>query len=123
MFNQAFVEGDSSYNYAYFFKIYEDTKARLIEGASDDFLNQQYGLIYGQAIADSINGDLVGYQAKLIEAGKVLAVLTSREEYRNNEITIDEMYARMMNNALYDQINMNSFSFIIRKFPWGVILM
>ncbi|NNE54552.1 MAG: hypothetical protein HKN32_00930 [Flavobacteriales bacterium] len=116
MFNQDWVEGDSSYNYAYFLKIYEDSKARLIEGSSDDYLNQQYNLFYGQAIADSINGNWVDYQRNKAEAEKIELILDSREEYRASEITIDEMYRRMMNNSVYDQINMNTFNFVNASF-------
>lgn len=116
MFDQSWVAGDSSYNYAYFFKIYEDTKARLIEGSSDGFIQSEYNLYYGQAIADSINGNFLEYQRNLAEANKLAAVMDSREQYRLSEITIDEVYSRMMNNSIYDQINMNTFNFVNASF-------
>lgn len=116
MFDQNWIAGDSSYNYAYFFKVYEDTKARLLEGSSDGFVQAEYNLYYFQALADSINGNFLDYQRNLAEANKLAAVMTSREEYRSNEITIDEMYSRMMNNSIYDAINMNTFNFVNASF-------
>lgn len=116
MFDQNWIAGDSSYNYAYYFKVYEDTKARLIEGSSDGFLQEEYNLYYFQALADSINGNFLDYQRNLAEASKLSAVMLSREQYRANEITIDEVYSRMMNNSIYDAINMNAFNFVNATF-------
>ena len=116
MFDQNWIAGDSSYNYAYFFKVYEDTKARLLEGSSDGFVQEEYNLYYSQALADSINGNYLDYQRNLAEADKLAGVMDSREQYRLNEIGINEMYSRMMNNSIYDAINMNTFNFVNASF-------
>lgn len=110
------LPGDSSYNHAYHHKIYEDTKARLIDGASDAYISNEYGIIVFAAFSDSINGDLEGYQAKMIQAQRLLDIMDSKEDYRLGLITIDEMYRRMMYNNIYDFINMNSFNFINATF-------
>ena len=108
--------GDSSYNYAYFFKLYEDCKARMVEGISEGGLMQEYGLYNGNAILDSLNGNWPSYNYNRTEADKLLAVMNSREELMNSEITIDEMCRRLLFNSIYDQINMNSFNFVNASF-------
>lgn len=111
-----FIEGDSSYRRAYAVKLYENLKARFVEGASDAVLLQEYGLWRGNAILDSLNGDMTGYALKMQEAKRLEAVLDSREEWQNNQIDIDEMIRRMMFNAVYDNINMNAFNFVNASF-------
>ena len=115
-FSLAFVEGDSSYNHAYFNKIYEDTKARLIEGVSDTYIQQEYGIFDFAAFSDSLDGNIAGYEYNRGEANKLKAIIESKEEYRLNEINIDDMYRRMMFNSIYDEINMNTFNFVNASF-------
>lgn len=116
MTDQTFIEGDSSYYHAYFYKIYEDSKARFVEGASDAELNQRYGIIRNGAVIDSLNGDMQAYAQKMLEAGKLLAVIDSRIEYREGLIDLLEMCRRMTDNAIYDEINMGSFNFVNATF-------
>jgi hypothetical protein len=116
MFNTDFVEGDISYNHAYYHKVYEDTKARMIEGASDGLINETLNIYRFAAISDSLDGNLEGYERNMAEVNKLQVIIDSREEYRLSEIPQDEMYRRMMNNAIYDEINMNSFNFINATF-------
>ncbi len=116
MTDQTFIEGDSSYYHAYHFKVYEDSKARFVEGASDAELNQRYGIIRNGAVIDSLNGDMQGYEQKMLEANKLLAVVDARIEYREGLIDLLEMYRRMTDNAIYDEINMGSFNFVNATF-------
>ena len=37
-------------------------------------------------------------------------------DYRNKEITINEVFARMLDNSVYDEINMNTFNFVNASF-------
>lgn len=110
------LAGDSSYFVAYNGKLYEDMKARLIEGASEGQLQYYYFLYYNQAVADSINGNFTVYEILKAEADKVLGVMQSQYDLRNETIQIDEMARRMTFNAVYDEINMNSFNFINASF-------
>ena len=43
-------------------------------------------------------------------------VVEGKVEMRNGEITINELFARLMNNNVYDYINMNSFNFVNASF-------
>lgn len=112
MFDTAPLPGDSSYTFAYHVKLYDDLKARFLEGASEDVLNFEYGIFRGQAISDSINGNFSAYTLNMQEANRIALVQSSRSELQNGEILIDEMVKRMLINSIYDQINMNSFNFI-----------
>lgn len=112
MFDSAPLPGDSSYTFAYHVKLYDDLKARFLEGASEDVLNFEYGIFRGQAIADSINGNFSGYTLNMQEASRIALVQSSRSELQSGDILIDEMVKRMLINSIYDQINMNSFNFI-----------
>ncbi len=116
MLNTDFIEGDSSYRRAYCVKLYENMKARFIEGASESLLTQEYNLVRGNAILDSLNGDMTNYALKMQEADRLQALMDSREAWQSGEIEIDEMTRRMMFNSLYDEINMNAFNFINATF-------
>jgi hypothetical protein len=116
MNGDAFIEGDSTYRRAYSVKLYENLKARFIEGASDALLLEEYDLWRGNAISDSLNGNMTGYALKMQEANRLQDVLNSRAEWQGDEIEIDEMVRRMMFNSVYDNINMNAFNFVNASF-------
>jgi len=112
MTSTTFVQGDISYNHAYHNKIYEDLKARFMAGASDANIESERGIALFAAQVDSINGDFAGYQRNKSIANKLLLVMTGKEQYRTGEIGIREMCRRMIDNAIYDLINMNTFNFV-----------
>ena len=43
-------------------------------------------------------------------------VIQSRTDFENNVIDITELFARMVNNPAYDEINMNTFNFVNATF-------
>lgn len=104
--------GDSSYQRIYYLRLYEQSKVRMLEGVSDDDIQQRISVFRSEFVKDSLEGDLTGmafWQAKMDPLWKVLL---SQVEYRNKVIPINEMYGRMLDNEIYDQINMNSINFI-----------
>lgn len=112
----AWVEGDSSYHIAYYKRLYEMAKARLIEGASNSEINGQIGIYYNGYIKDSINGNTIGMAEKQLAMDKLKAILQSERAYRSDSIDLQEMHARMIDNYFYDFINMNTFNFINATF-------
>ncbi len=116
MFSTEFIEGDSSYRRAYVVKFYENLKARYIEGASEALLSERYGLYRGNAILDSLNGDMTSYAMNMGEALRLDSLMAGRVSYQNDAISIAELARRMMFNAVYDDINMNAFNFINASF-------
>ncbi len=116
VYSTNYLPGDSSYNYAYYVKLYENAKARLLEGASDAYIYSEYGIFRNAAVTDSAGGNFTGYELNMAQANRLLDIIDSREELRMGEIDIDEMFRRMMYNSIYDQINMNSFNFVNATF-------
>lgn len=110
------VAGDSSYASVYYKRLYEQMKVRLIEGASDAEIGGEIGILRQGALVDSLNGDLVAMRQKQAEMRKYENILRSQWDYRYGIINLDSMCAWMVNNAIYDFINMNSFNFINATF-------
>ncbi len=108
--------GDSSYQSIYFKRLYEQMKVRLIEGASDGYLQGEIGILRQGALVDSLNGDSTAMQRKQAEMLKYERILQSQWDYRYGNINLDSMCAYLVNNAVYDFINMNSFNFINATF-------
>ena len=111
-----FVEGDISYKHAYYRRLYDLTKVRLLEGASNDDLQGDINNFRQAAIKDSLNGNMVGYQINMEKLQKLQDVIDSEMQYFEGEIELAEMYARMLDNSIYDKINMNTFNFINASF-------
>lgn len=112
----AFIEGDGSYKVAYYNRLYEQSKARFLEAASNAEINAVMGPIASGILNDSLNGNWEGVYFRRETVGKLQAVLDSEEKYFNGEIEISDMCAVMINNAVYDEINMNTFNFVNASF-------
>ncbi|MEM8907277.1 MAG: hypothetical protein AAGD05_05470 [Bacteroidota bacterium] len=91
-----FVVGDTSYQRAYYQNLYNLAKIRCLEGASDAKIGEFGG-----------PGDL-GASAR--------AVLATRNDLQQGTIQMHEAFARMIDNPVYDLINMNSFNFVNATF-------
>jgi hypothetical protein len=114
--DSTFRLGDSSYRHAYSQRLYDVSKARFLEGASDPDIGQAIGsLRFGITVA-RLEGDSVRVYANLDAISKYSNVLISRQRYRLQEIGYSEMVACMINNPIYDGINMNSFNYVIASF-------
>ena len=107
-----FRPGDSSYRHAYCERIYQLMKARFLEGADDGELNLRLGNARFAETVARLNGDSVGVFSARNQADAYEKVLTSRRNYRLGRISFGEMCSYMMNNGIYDVINMNSFNFV-----------
>ena len=112
----AYLPGDSSYRFAYYNRFYELCKARLLEGASDAHIQEQIGIYQFQALVDSVNGDSLGLNGSKGIINKMKAVINIQRQYRYKQIDINTVFARLLDNAVYDMINMNSFNFVRASF-------
>jgi len=110
--DSTYREGDSSYKHAYYERIYNLMKARFLEGADDGELRQNLGNAQFAETVARLNGDSVAVFAAKDQILRYENVLKSRRNYRLGQITFGEMCSFMMNNGIYDIINMNSFNFI-----------
>jgi hypothetical protein len=111
-----FVPGDGSYKEAYYNRLYEQNKARFLEAASNGEIGEYIGPIAAGIQGDSLNGNWEGLAQRYALLDRLYAVLDSEEDYMNAEIEIKDMCAAMINNAVYDDINMNTFNFVNASF-------
>lgn len=116
IFDTTYHMGDSSYNHACFQRIYDLQKARFLEGAADGDIAQFIGNLEFAITVARLNGDSVGVYSAKAEQKKYRDILNSRWKYRKGLISFSDMCAIMMNNAIYDQINMNSFNYVNATF-------
>lgn len=112
----AFIAGDSSYFIAYHQRLYDLFKFRMIEGASADVINQSIGIAEQAALNDSLDGDSLSFQLNKQRVIRLKNVLAVPYEFRAGLIDIQEVYARLLYNDVYDEINMNSFNFVRAAF-------
>ena len=115
-FDTTFVEGDSSYKSVYFHRMYEMIKVRLLEGASNAYIGQDLNNHYSAYVVDSINGNMLDANKKLLNYHNLNNVLLTELQYYNGIIEINEMHRRMVYNSVYDKINMNTFNYINATF-------
>ena len=115
-FDTNFVPGDSSYKQAYFHRVYEMVKDRLIEGVSDGYIQNEMGIHYFFYEVDSIAGNLIQAHNNLIKYYRLKDIIISKTKLYDNLIDIKEMHRTMINSSIYDQINMNTFNFVNAAF-------
>jgi hypothetical protein len=115
-FDTTYIEGDSSYKFSYYHRMYDMIKVRLLEGASNAYISQDLGIYYQSYVVDSVNGNMLDANKKLLEYHKLNNVLIAELQYYNGIIEINEMHRRMIYNSVYDNINMNTFNFINATF-------
>ena len=115
-FDTTFIAGDISYKNAYFHKLYEMVKVRLIEGVSNSYIQNEMGIFLFFYEVDSIAGNLIGAHNNLISYYRLKSIIDSESSYYYDSISIKEMHKRMINSSIYDQINMNTFNFVNAAF-------
>ena len=115
-FDTLYIEGDESYQLAYFHRIYDMVKVRLIEGASNGDISFYMSNHYADYEVDSVAGNLIEAQKHLLKYYRLSDIIDSELDYYNNIIDIKEMHKRMIYNSIYDQINMNTFNFVNAAF-------
>ena len=114
-----FIEGDSSYKFAYYHRMYEILKVRMLEGASNAEINQYSSNAYQRYVVDSIAGEMLDAYKRLLIYHNLQDVIKSELQYYNGIIGIKEIHRRMIFNAVYDEINMNVFFIRNRKLKIG----
>jgi hypothetical protein len=116
MTDSSYVEGDSSYKRAYYQRLYDLSKARLLEGAGDEEFYQQIGNANFALKSARLLGDSIAVFAAMATIDRCQNVVKSRMQYQYNGIKVNEMLARMLDNPIYDIINMNSLNFVNASF-------
>lgn len=111
-----YIQGDSSYRNAYYQRQYELYKARCLEGASDAVIDQYIGMAQLSALADSLAGNTASAQQAQARVQRLVDLRSSRIEYREGVIGINEVFRRVIYNDIFDEINMGSFNFVNATF-------
>lgn len=114
--DNSFRVGDSSYQKVYYQRIYDMAKSKLLEGADDSEFTRIIGNNNFAIRVARLEGDSVRVFRALDRIATAQNVLNSAGDYRFGIIEINDMFARMANNPVYDQINMNTFNFINASF-------
>lgn len=116
MTDSIFVPGDSSYKRAYYQRLYDLSKARLLEGAEDGEFESQIGISQFSLLSSRLVGDSIGVFAAMTTIDRCKNVLRSRRSYQLGLININQLYAYMLDNPIYDVINMNTLNFVNASF-------
>lgn len=114
-----YVDGDISYKYAYCRQVYEMTKAHLIEGASSDEINEILGPIASSLVQYLAAGGTTAdsfYIATHEVVQKLETLLEAGDDYREDSIDIFDLFEINIDNAVYDNINMNTFNYVNATF-------
>jgi hypothetical protein len=111
-----FREGDSSYKAAYFNRLYELFKVKMLEGASDGDVLRDRNMIYGNLVRDSLVGNWYGLALNWQRINKLDNVVLIDEHYRDDVIDLKQCFSRLLDNVVYDRINMNTFNFLNASF-------
>lgn len=110
------IVGDSSYKIAYYKRLYEQFKARLLEGASADDIGEMRGPLEYQYYLDSLAGDWAAAAISKEKLERLNDIERSEFDLREGRIDVRDVHARMCNNDIYDFINMNSFNYVRATF-------
>lgn len=116
IYDTTYHSGDSSYNHACFQRLYDLSKARFLEGADDGEFGERIGNLEFAITVARLNGDSIAVYSAMAEQNKFRNVISSRWKYRKGIISYSDMCALMLNNGIYDEINMNSFNYVNASF-------
>jgi len=112
-----FSVGDSSYYIAYCNRFYSMLKNRMLEGVEDDYIDENIGTTFTELNGATQAGDSAKAAKARMKIQGMRDVLAIRYDQRgSNGIGLDSIYFRLLNNWVYDQINMNTFNFINASF-------
>ena len=109
-------EGDSSYQKAYYNRLYETLKARLIEGVEDDYIYEQLGVILSSLPPARAAGDSFQVAQITEDIAECYAVLNIKNDLLLKNIDIAGAHKVLIDNFVYEAINMNTFNFVNSTF-------
>lgn len=115
--DSSYLPGDSSYSYAYFHRLYEMNKIRIVgEGADDGLFLAAIDDVQSEVEKDSISGDSIGFALNKRRRDKLVKVLQLSEDFRRGKIEWRDVLTRLIDNKVYDDLNMGSFNFVRSTF-------
>jgi len=116
MTDTTYRENELSYKAAYVQNLYNLAKVRCLEGAGDDEIVLRINILKFGALQDSLLGNWDAYYLRQNEIRRNKAVLQSLQFLYNGQIAYHQMYRFMIDNDVYDIINMNTFNYLRATF-------
>jgi hypothetical protein len=116
MTDTTYRENEFSYKAAFIQNLYNLAKVRCLEGVADGEIQLRIGILKFGALQDSLEGNWDGYYTKQNEIRRNQSTLDSRQNFYEGLIKYHQMYAFMIDNTIYDVINMNTFNFVRATF-------
>lgn len=116
MTDTTYRENEFSYKAAFVQNLYNLAKVRCLEGVADSEIESKIGILAFGALQDSLEGNWDAYYQKQYEILRNQATLDTREAVYDGVIPYHQMYSFMIDNAIYDVINMNTFNFVRSTF-------
>jgi hypothetical protein len=116
MTDTTFRANEFSYKAAYAQNLYNLAKVRCLEGVPDSEIERQIGLLRNGALRDSLEGQWDDFYRKQEQIRRNEAALASRQALYDGLIQYHQVYSFLIDNSVYDEINMNTFNFIRATF-------
>lgn len=116
MNDTSYRENEFSYHAAYIQNLYNLAKTRCIESVGDDEIQQEIRLARSGAYRDSLVENWESYYRNLDHIRRYTSLLQSRILMENGLMHYHQIYGFMIDNAIYDQLNMNTFNFVRASF-------
>jgi hypothetical protein len=116
MTDTTYRENEFSYKAAYVQNLYNLAKVRCLEGAADSEIQLRINILKNGALVDSLEGNWDAFYQKQNEIRRNEDALKSRQALYDGLIAYHQVYSFMIDNGVYDIINMNSFNFIRASF-------
>ncbi len=110
------VEGDSSYKIAYYERLYIIIKSKLVEGVDDSEFTSLVNMSTNDIVQARLLGDSIRVMRALDQVKRHQDVVDAKFQLRKGQISLNDVFARLLNNSIYDQINMNTFNFVNATF-------
>ncbi|MBK7810037.1 MAG: hypothetical protein IPO62_00990 [Saprospiraceae bacterium] len=112
MTDDSFREGERSYKAAFYLNLYNLAKVRCLESVTDGEIQMRMGQLIGDAMRDSMAGNWELFYTRLEILRKYQNLLDSQHDLYDGHIQYHQMFTFLVNNSVYDLINMNTFNFI-----------
>jgi hypothetical protein len=112
MENDSLREAEGSYKKAYCLNLYNLAKIRCIEGLSDFEIEEELSLVRNQMRLDSLAGNWESFYKNLKIVHRYDKLLLSQDWLYKDKIAYHQIFNYMVDNGIYDIINMNTFNFV-----------
>jgi hypothetical protein len=112
MNDDTYREDENSYKAAFYLNMYNLAKVRCLEGVADEEVQQFMGIVRFGARIDSLEGNWDAYYKKQEALRRYQNLLDSQHHLYEGHISYNQIFAFIINNGVYDRINMNTFNFV-----------